>query len=184
MAFHIIRNDLALVKADVLVSTTSTDGTNIGGLEERLFKQAGVDLKKARDALGLISYGEVKKTKAFNLKADYVFHIAMRHYHHQEDDLQLLEACYVNALELALKLKASSIAFPLIGTGMLSYPKEIALKIAIDTIKTFLVSNDIDVYLGPVDFYANEASPVHKLTVSLSIIDKISVSMREQNEVC
>lgn len=62
-----------------------------------------------------------------------------------------LVSCYENALELAVKHRCRSIAFPMIGAGAHGYPKALALRIATDTISTFLLNhvpdNDLNVYL-------------------------------------
>lgn len=54
-------------------------------------------------------------------------------------------------MELAKQCKCDSIAFPLISTGIYSYPKEEALQIAISSISSFLLHHDIHVYLVVFD---------------------------------
>ncbi|MEK3947886.1 macro domain-containing protein [Paenibacillus sp. FSL H7-0703] len=55
---------------------------------------------------------------------------------HQEEEL--LAKCYHNALQLALKLNARSIAFPNISTGIYRFPKEKAADIAIQEVTRFV----------------------------------------------
>jgi O-acetyl-ADP-ribose deacetylase (regulator of RNase III) len=48
---------------------------------------------------------------------------------------ELLHGCYRNALTLARKQGAASIAFPAISTGVYGYPKEAAARIALQEMR-------------------------------------------------
>ena len=166
MGFHIIRNSLSDVKADALVNPTSTQGTNIGGVEAKLFEQGGKLLEKARLELGVIHAGNVRYTDAFNLDAAYVFHTVGPTWqggHHHE--FNVLRNCYENCLHLAKALQLESIAFPLIASGTFGFPKAKALSIAIETIKNFHFNEDITVYLVVYDkeSYALSKSRFHEV---------------------
>jgi O-acetyl-ADP-ribose deacetylase (regulator of RNase III) len=50
----------------------------------------------------------------------------------------LLSAAYTNSLKLAVANNARTVAFPNISTGVYSFPKERAAKIAITAVKEFL----------------------------------------------
>lgn len=63
----------------------------------------------------------------------------------------LLESCYRTSLELAVANKCDSVAFPLISSGVYGYPKDQALKVAIDVISDFLFSHDLTVYIVVFD---------------------------------
>lgn len=68
-----------------------------------------------------------------------------------QNEAKQLGAAYENALKLAKAHKCESIAFPLISSGIYGYPKEEALNIAVETIKTFLLENEMMVYLAVFD---------------------------------
>ena len=54
---------------------------------------------------------------------------------------------YRSSLELALSNHCETVAFPLISSGVYGYPKDQALKVAVDTIGDFLLAHDMTVYL-------------------------------------
>lgn len=58
-----------------------------------------------------------------------------------------LAACYRSSLALALEHGCASVAFPLIASGVYGFPKDLALRTAIDTIGDFLLAHDMTVYL-------------------------------------
>jgi hypothetical protein len=62
-----------------------------------------------------------------------------------------LASCYLNCLNLAIKYKIKSVAFPLISSGAFRCPKDIALRIALETIQTFLLEHYLKVYLCVYD---------------------------------
>ena len=64
---------------------------------------------------------------------------------HGERDL--LASAYRSSLELALANRCETVAFPLLSSGVYSYPKDQALKVAVDTIGDFLLAHDMTVYL-------------------------------------
>lgn len=60
---------------------------------------------------------------------------------------ELLVSAYRSSLEVALAYQCETVAFPLISSGVYGYPKDQALKVAVDTIGDFLLSHDMTVYL-------------------------------------
>ena len=67
-------------------------------------------------------------------------------------------SCYKRSLELAKANDCQSVAFPLISSGIFGYPKDQALKVAIDTISDFLLENDMMVYIVVFDKQAYKIS--------------------------
>lgn len=160
MPFQIIRNDITKVKADVIVNTANPHPVVGSGTDLAIYRAAGEKrLLAARKKIGDIAPGKAVVTPAFGLSAMHVIHTvgpAWVDGHHGEKDV--LRACYQNSLVLAAELKAESIAFPLIATGVYGFPKDEALNIALAEIGKFLLTHDMEVILVVFDQKAFELS--------------------------
>ena len=69
-----------------------------------------------------------------------------------------LVSCYRTSLALAKAHKCETVAFPLISSGIFGYPKDQALRVAVDTIGEFLMENDMTVYIVIFDRAAYQIS--------------------------
>ncbi len=144
MPIRIERNDIVCVKADVIVNSANPSVFIGGGTDRAIYTAAGEEkLFSAREKEGIIDEGEVKYTFAYDLDAKFIFHtVAPAWQDGNNQERKLYESCYRNCLELAKKLDCSSVAFPLIGTGILGWPKDVALDIALTTIQNFLFTEN------------------------------------------
>ena len=84
--------------------------------------------------------GQAKLTSGYNLPAKYVLHTVgpIIYDKVEESDKELLASCYRNCLELAVKNGIKSVAFCCISTGEFRFPNELAAKIAVSTVRTFI----------------------------------------------
>jgi O-acetyl-ADP-ribose deacetylase (regulator of RNase III) len=161
MPLQIIRTDLARIKADAIVNSTNVQPFVGYGVDSRLHEAAGPELLEARKRIGTIRPGESVPTPAFHLPAKWVIHTVGPLWeggNAQEEET--LASCYAGALLWAEKLECESIAFPLISTGTLGFPKDIALRVATDVIRHHLMDSDLSVYLvvyDPASFVYSEA---------------------------
>lgn len=83
-----------------------------------------------------------------------------------------MESCYRESLRIALENHCQTIAFPLISSGVYGYPKDQALKIAIDTITAFLIEHDMLVYIVVFDKTAFQINEKLFVDIAAYIDDK------------
>ena len=167
MPLRIVRGDIVKIKCDAIVNATNGLMLPGGGVDEAIHKAAGGELLDYCRQLGELQVGQAKITPAYQLPCRFVIHTAgPRWQGGNNGERELLEACYVQALNVAKATKCKSIAFPLISSGLLEYPKDSVLKVACSTIKQFLYKNDLDVYL--VLFDKDEYTLSDELSTELS----------------
>ncbi len=160
MPFQIVRNDIVNMSVDVIVNAANASLKMGGGVCGAIFKAANpAKLEHACDAIGYCATGEVVMTEGFDLPAKAIIHAVGPVWRDgKSGEAKLLSKCYEQALKLALSKGFESIAFPLIATGIFGYPKDEALRIAIDTISKFLMQHDMMVYLVVYDKSAYKLS--------------------------
>lgn len=152
MSIKIIRQDITKIKCDAIVDPTDRHYSHGGGADAAIHEAAGVELYHACMEQGLLEVGKAIITSAFALPCKFVIHtVGPRFVDGEHGEEALLRACYREVLNLADKNKCKSIAIPLISSGTFGFPKDKVLKIAVDEISTFLVENEMLVYIVVFD---------------------------------
>lgn len=150
MPFNIVRQDITQMQVDAIVNAANTNLLMGSGVCGAIFHKAGIkELSDACSRLAPINTGHAVMTPGFALKAKYIIHAAGPVYdrNNHADSEKLLRSTYLESLKLAVNNNCTSIAFPLISSGIYGYPKEEALKVAVSAISDFLSSHDMDIYL-------------------------------------
>lgn len=159
MPFEIVRNDITNMHVDAIVNTANPRPVIGSGTDSMIHQKAGPRLLEARQAIGNISTGCAAVTPAFDLHAKYVIHTVGPAWSGGKfGEEQLLRNCYDSSLRLAAEYHCSSIAFPLISSGNYGFPKDTALRIAIAAFSTFLMEQDMQIYLVVFDSMAYRLS--------------------------
>ncbi len=150
MPFSIVRNDIAHVRADVLVNAANERLAAGGGVCGAIFDGAGASRMAAACAqIGRCPTGSAVTTSGFDLPCRWVVHAVgpiWRGGTHGEREL--LRSCYRSVFAEVARLDAVSVAFPLISAGIFGYPVREALDVARAEASSFLDTHpDVEVTL-------------------------------------
>ncbi|TFJ91973.1 O-acetyl-ADP-ribose deacetylase [Lentibacillus salicampi] len=166
---ELITGDIIQQQTDAIVNAANGTLMGGGGVDGAIHRAAGQGLlaeckqvRKQQLNSDHLPTGEAVITGGYHLPAKYVIHTVGPVWNeHAADQETQLAACYRNSLELAMKNKASSIAFPSISTGVYRFPVDLAAKTALQTIIDFLKDDDfgsvVMVLFSEKDYQAYEA---------------------------
>ena len=147
---YLWQGDITTLRCDAIVNAASSGMTgcyipNHHCIDNAIHTYAGMELRLACAEImrtqghdGLT--GQAQITSAYNLPCKYILHTTGPVIMEKplQEDQELLAKCYYSCLSLAAEKQLESIAFCCISTGEFHFPKELAAKIAICTVRNFL----------------------------------------------
>lgn len=133
----LINGDITTLEVDAIVNAANRAMRGGGGVDGAIHRAGGPAILAEcveRFPHGL-STGDAGWTGAGDMPSRWVIHTVGPNYVAGERDRGLLESCYRRSLEVADGLGAGSVAFPLISAGVYGWPRQDAIRAAIDTIR-------------------------------------------------
>ena len=137
---EVIKGDITKIKVEAIVNAANSSLMGGGGVDGAIHRTGGPEIleecKQIVATHGECKTGEAVITTAGKLPAKFVIHTVgpvWTNGTHQEDCL--LADCYRNSLQLAINHGCKTVAFPNISTGSYGFPKDLAAKIAVSTVK-------------------------------------------------
>lgn len=136
MRLTVVEGDITQQQVDAVVNAANERMRGGGGVDGAIHRAGGpavLEDCKARFPDGLPT-GQAGWTTAGDLPATWVIHVVGPI--HGVGTRDQLVSCYANALRVADELGARSVAFPLVSAGIYGWPREDAIRAAVDTIRS------------------------------------------------
>lgn len=138
MDVTVVRGDITTQEVDAIVNAANEAMRGGGGVDGAIHRAGGPEILAEciqRFPEGLAT-GEAGWTPADRLPARWVIHVVGPNRNAGQTDRSLLTSCYRNALSVADRLGAGSVAFPLVSAGIYGWPVDDAARAAVDTLRS------------------------------------------------
>ncbi len=140
----LLRDDITRQTTDAIVNAANTSLLGGGGVDGAIHRAGGPaildECKKIAARQGGCPTGEAVITTGGNLLARHVIHTVGPVWSGgRRNEEALLASAYRNSLQIAAENKLRSVAFPSISTGAYGFPIGRAAKIALATVRAFLL---------------------------------------------
>lgn len=137
MAVTIVRGDITDQDVDAVVNAANEQLAGGSGVCGRIFERAGWQaMADACAALGGCPTGGARTTPGFGLDARWVIHAVGPVWRGgTSGEEELLRSAYRSALAEAEAHGATSVALPVLSTGVYGYPVDLGCRVAFDTLR-------------------------------------------------
>ena len=133
----VVQGDITTQEVDAVVNAANRRMRGGGGVDGAIHAAGGPEVlddcvRRFPDGLAT---GAAGWTTAGRLAARWVIHVVGPNWNAGERDRSLLTSCYSGALGVADELGARTVAFPLVSAGIYGWPREDAIRAAVDTLR-------------------------------------------------
>ena len=140
----LIRGDITLQETEAIVNAANTSLLGGGGVDGAIHRAGGPKILEECKGIrakqkGCLT-GEAVITTGGNMATEYVIHTVGPVWSGGNlNEEQLLRNAYYNSLNLAKRNNIKSVSFPSISTGVYRFPIDKAARIALATVKEFIL---------------------------------------------
>lgn len=143
------RGDITTQETEAIVNAANSSLLGGGGVDGAIHRAGGPEIleecKIIRAKQGGCPTGEAVVTTGGLLKARYVIHTVGPIWRGgNQGEEKLLANAYRNSLTLAKENGVRSLSFPSISTGAYGYPIQAACRVALSTVRDFLMEHDFE----------------------------------------
>lgn len=133
-----VQGDITRLNVDAIVNAADNAMRGGGGVDGAIHRAGGFEvlqdcIRRFPDGLAT---GDAGWTIAGNLPTRWVIHTVGPNHARGQRDRSLLESCYRRSLEVADEIGARTVAFPLISAGVFGWPRQDAIRAALETLTT------------------------------------------------
>ena len=142
MKIELIKGDITTVEVDAVVNAANHTLLGGGGVDGAIHRRGGRAILEECKKIRAEQYpdglptGQSVATTAGNLPARWVIHTVGPVFAKTKDKSAELRSCYRTSLTIADELGARTIAFPLISSGIYRWPKDDAIRQALQVLRT------------------------------------------------
>ncbi|MEV0320987.1 O-acetyl-ADP-ribose deacetylase [Streptomyces sp. NPDC050658] len=136
-AITFVQGDITRQSVDAIVNAANSSLLGGGGVDGAIHRRGGPEILAECRRLRASHYGkglptgQAVATTAGLLDARYVIHTVGPVWSATEDRSELLASCYRESLRVAAELRARTVAFPAISTGVYGWPLDDGARVAL-----------------------------------------------------
>lgn len=139
-----VHANITTLAVDAIVNAANSSLLGGGGVDGAIHRAAGPALLETCRMLGGCKTGQAKITPGFRLPAPHIIHTVGPVWQGgARGEESLLNDCYMACLAIARDHGLRSVAFPSISTGAYGYPIQLAAKVAVRSVQSWMCDNPL-----------------------------------------